>query len=166
MPQTPEQLARQDIDAKLAAAGWLVQRHADMNLAAGRGVAICEFPMKPGFGSADYLLYVDRKAVGAIEAKVDGALTGVEAQTGKYAAGLPDKLPAHRCPLPFLFEANAALTFFTNGLDPALAQLGIVADPVDQRFGPRKVEDPTAAGGRYRRLRKADCLETSGDICG
>ena len=119
MPPTPEQLARQDIDAKLVAAGWLVQRHADMNLAAGRGVAICEFPMKPGFGSADYLLYVDRKAVGAIEAKAHGTLAGVEAQTGKYAAGLPDKLPAQRRPLPFLFEANAALTFFTNGLDPA-----------------------------------------------
>ncbi|HRH88883.1 MAG TPA: DEAD/DEAH box helicase family protein, partial [Rubrivivax sp.] len=119
MPPTPEQLARQDIDTKLVAAGWLVQRHADMNLVAGRGVAVCEFPMKTGFGSADYLLYVDRKAVGAIEAKVGGALTGVEAQTGKYAAGLPDKLPAHRRPLPFLFEANATLTFFTNGLDPS-----------------------------------------------
>jgi type I restriction enzyme, R subunit len=36
----------------------------------------------------------------------------------KYAAGLPDNLPAHRRPLPFLFEANGSVTFFTNGLDP------------------------------------------------
>ena len=119
MPPTPEQIARQDIDAKLAAAGWIVQRHADMDLATGRGIAVCEFPMRVGFGKADYLLYVDRKAVGAIEAKAQGTLAGVEPQTAKYAAGLPDKLPAHRRPLPFLFEANAALVFFTNGLDPA-----------------------------------------------
>lgn len=34
--------------------------------------------MKPGFGFADYLLYLDRKAIGAIEAKPVGTLTGVE----------------------------------------------------------------------------------------
>jgi type I restriction enzyme R subunit len=45
-------------------------------------------------------------------------LTGVEPQSAKYAAGLPDNLPAHRRPLPFLFESNGAVTFFTNGLDP------------------------------------------------
>jgi type I restriction enzyme R subunit len=43
----------------------------------------------------------------------------VEAQSAKYAAGLPDNLPAHRRPLPFLFESNGSVTFFTNGLDPA-----------------------------------------------
>ena len=75
--------------------------------------------MKPGFGFADYLLYLDRRAVGAVEAKPHGTLTGVEAQSAKYAAGLPDNLPAHRRPLPFLFESNGAVTYFTNGLDPA-----------------------------------------------
>jgi type I restriction enzyme, R subunit len=77
-----------------------------------------EFAMKSGFGFADYLLYLDRKAVGAVEAKAEGTLTGVEAQSAKYAAGLPDKLPAHRRPLPFLFESNGSVTYFTNGLDP------------------------------------------------
>jgi type I restriction enzyme, R subunit len=42
----------------------------------------------------------------------------VEAQSAKYAAGLPDNLPAYRRPLPFLFESNGSVTFFTNGLDP------------------------------------------------
>lgn len=74
--------------------------------------------MKPGFGFADYLLYLDRKAVGAAEAKAKGTLTGVEAQSAKYAAGLPDNLPAHRRPLPFLFESNGSVIIFTNGLDP------------------------------------------------
>ena len=75
--------------------------------------------MKPGFGTADYALYLDRKAIGAIEAKAGGTLTGVEAQTAKYAVGLPDDLPAHHPPLPFLFESNGSVTYFTNGLDPA-----------------------------------------------
>ena len=119
MPETPEQKARLEIDDDLVAAGWLVQDRDELDLTAGRGIAVREFRLKQGFGFADYLLYVDRKAIGAIEAKADGTLTGVEAQSAKYAAGLPDNLPAHRRPLPFLFESNGAVTYFTNGLDPA-----------------------------------------------
>ncbi|MGC1885616.1 MAG: hypothetical protein WA709_05885 [Stellaceae bacterium] len=74
--------------------------------------------MKSGFGFADNLLYLDRKAVGAVEAKAEGTLAGVEAQSAKYAAGLPDNLPAHRRPLPFLFESNGSVIYFINGLDP------------------------------------------------
>ncbi len=118
MPATPEQKARQDIDVDLVASGWLVQDLKDIDLTAGRGIAVREFVMKSGFGFADYLLYLDRKALGAVEAKATGPLTGVEAQCAKYAAGLPDNLPAHRRPLPFLFESNGAVTYFTNGLDP------------------------------------------------
>jgi len=118
MPETPEQKARREIDADLTAAGWLVQSSDELDLTAGRGIAVREFQMKAGFGFADYLLYLDRKAVGAIEAKPEGTLTGVEAQSAKYAAGLPDNLPAHKRPLPFLFESNGSVSYFTNGLDP------------------------------------------------
>lgn len=118
MPETPEQKARRLIDEKLIAAGWLVQDRDQLDLTAGRGIAVREFPMKSGFGFADYLLYVDRKAAGAVEAKAQGALTGVEAQSAKYAAGLPDNLPAHHRPLPFLYESNGSVVYFTNGLDP------------------------------------------------
>jgi type I restriction enzyme R subunit len=118
MPETPEQKSRVLIDSDLKASGWLVQNRDELDLTAGRGVVVREFSMKTGFGFADYLLYVDRKAIGAIEAKAEGTLTGVEAQSAKYAAGLPDNLPAHRRPLPFLFESNGTVTFFTNGLDP------------------------------------------------
>ena len=95
-----------------------MQNRNDLDLTTGRGIAVREFPMKSGFGFADYLLYLDRKAIGAVEAKAGGTLTGVEAQSAKYAAGLPDNLPAHRRPLPILFESNGSVTFFTNGLDP------------------------------------------------
>ena len=67
---TPEQLARQNIDALLAQCGWIVQDRAEINLGAGRGVAVREFPLKTGF--ADYLLFVDRRPIGAIEAKAAG----------------------------------------------------------------------------------------------
>jgi type I restriction enzyme, R subunit len=119
MPETPEQKARREIDANLRAAGWAVQTRDELDLTAGRGVAVCEFPLKSGFGLADYLLYLDRKALGAVEAKAEGTLTGVEPQSAKYAAGLPDNLPAHRRPLPFLYESNGSVNYFTNGLDPA-----------------------------------------------
>jgi hypothetical protein len=69
MPTTPEDLARQRIDVLLRAAGWQVQNRQDANLAAGRGVAVREFPMKKGHGEADYPLFVDGAAAGAIEAK-------------------------------------------------------------------------------------------------
>jgi len=118
MPEGPEQKARREIDANLTAAGWIVQSLKELDLTAGRGVAVREFQMKSGFGFADYLLYLDRKAIGAVEAKAEGTLTGVEAQTAKYAAGLPNNLPAHIRPLPFLFESNGDVTYFTNGLDP------------------------------------------------
>jgi type I restriction enzyme R subunit len=67
---TPEQCARQNIDDLLDKCGWIVQDRAEINLGAGRGVAVREFPLKTGF--ADYLLFVDRRPIGAIEAKAEG----------------------------------------------------------------------------------------------
>ena len=119
MPETPEERARKEIDQQLTAAGWHVQSVQELDLTLNRGIAVREFPMKTGHGFADYLLYLDRKVTGAIEAKPGGTLTGVEAQSEKYAEGLPDNLPAHRRSLPFLFEANGSIVQFTNGLDPA-----------------------------------------------
>lgn len=103
MSPTPEQKARQDIDAALEAAGWVVQDRAEMNLAAGPGVAVRELKMAPGHGFADYLLFVNGKAVGVLEAKQAGyALTNVELQADKYATGLPAGLNPPAQPLPFL----------------------------------------------------------------
>lgn len=115
----PEQRAREAIDRLLQAAGWAVQDVAQAHLTAARGVALREFPLNPGHGYADYLLYVDGKACGVIEAKKHGStLTGVEAQSDRYLKGLPPGLPAWRRPLPFAFESTGIETHFTNGLDP------------------------------------------------
>ena len=118
-PNPTEASSRQTIDRLLTAAGWSVQDIAQANIHAARGVAIREFPLKSGFGFADYLLYVDGQAAGIIEAKRAGTtLIGVESQSARYAGGLPDDLPAWRRPLPFLYESTGVETRFTNGLDP------------------------------------------------
>ena len=114
---TPEEKARQEIDRQLAACGWLVQDHKAMNIMAGAGVAVREFPLKTGY--ADYLLYVDGKVIGPIEAKPEGhTLTGVEIQSSKYTLGLPDGIPYYRKPLPFAYESTGAVTQFTSSLEP------------------------------------------------
>lgn len=119
MPLTPEQLAREQIDQQLESAGWILQTVNTINLAAGRGVAVREFPMAQGHGTADYLLYVDRKALGVVEAKPEGpGLSGVEVQSEKYSTGLPQNLPAWSRPLPFVYQSTGAETYFTNLLDP------------------------------------------------
>ena len=83
MASEPE--ARAQIDRLLVAAGWHVQDPKAANLHAGLGVAIREFPLKDGHGFADYMLYVDGKAAGVLEAKKKGfTLSGVETQSDKY----------------------------------------------------------------------------------
>jgi len=115
----PEEEARREIDSSLENAGWVLQDRDQANVRAGRGVAIREFPLKAGHGEADYLLFVDGKAAGAIEAKPAGTtLTGVERQSEKYGAGLPDQIPRYLSPLPFLYESTGMETHFTNRLDP------------------------------------------------
>jgi type I restriction enzyme R subunit len=113
----PEQYARQTIDELLTMAGWKVQDRKRMNLGAGRGIAVREFSVITG--EADYLLFIDRKAVGVVEAKKMGTtLTGVEEQSGKYRRGIPAGLPAERVPLPFAYETTGIETRFTSYLDP------------------------------------------------
>ena len=115
----PEQQARENIDRLLEQAGWAVQNAGAINLYASAGVAVREFSLKPGHGSADYLLYVNRGAAGIVEAKPEGhTLVGVETQSEKYSTGLPDGLPAYRRPLPFLYQSTGVETRFTNLLDP------------------------------------------------
>jgi type I restriction enzyme R subunit len=119
MMNSPEQQARQRIDELLCAAGWMVQSRDAINLGASRGVAVREYPLQTGF--ADYLLFVDRQAIGAVEAKAVGTtLSGVESQSAKYSVGLPPALPRWRKdqPLPFLYESTGVETYFTNGFDP------------------------------------------------
>jgi type I restriction enzyme R subunit len=120
---TPEQRARVLIDEQLRSAGWHVCDATQLNLISHPASAVREVRMKRGHGQVDYLLYVDRRIVGVIEAKPVGTpLSGVEWQSAMYADGLD---PAQQLQavtvdgrLPFVFEASGTETHFTDGYDP------------------------------------------------
>jgi type I restriction enzyme R subunit len=103
----------------LERAGWVVQDYKAVNLYAGVGVAVRELPT--GVGPADYVLFVNRQAVGVIEAKKEGTtLSGVEPQTLKYQKNVHDALPAYLVDglLPFGYESTGVETYFTCRMDP------------------------------------------------
>src|SRR4051812_36141593 len=120
----PEQRARfERIDPLLRDAGWVVQRFKDMNLSAGRGVAVREFPTPSG--PVDYLLYVDRKAIGSLEAKKEGVtLTSVEPQSKRYSESFEQAATKHgypfwALPLPFHYMSTGYESAFVDLRDPA-----------------------------------------------
>ena len=116
--RTPEQKARAKIDAKLNQAGWKVQSKDKIDFSAGPGIAVREY--QTDIGPADYVLFVDREAVGVVEAKPEEwghKITTVENQSGAYAAA-ELKWVNNQEPLPFTYETTGVLTRFTNGRDP------------------------------------------------
>ena len=164
-----EQRARVLIDGQLSDAGWCVQSRADLNLFAGQGVAVREVIMTAGHGRADYLLYVDQRAVGVIEAKPEGTpLSGIEWQSAMYAEGLPAqvrlKALTREGRLPFVFEASGAETHFTNGFDPAPRARRVFGFPRPEtlarvlRDADADAEAPTWRG----KVRRMPALATAG----
>ena len=116
--QNPEQKARDNIDALLQQAGWVVQSAKKIDLNAGLGIAVREY--QTDVGPADYALFVDKKALGIVEAKKEDLahkITEVEEQTGGYAAARL-KWVNNKEPLPFLYESTGIITRFTDGRDP------------------------------------------------
>src|SRR5690606_23511905 len=89
--QTPEQQARTKIDQLLTEAGWVLQNRDEFDRNAALGVAVREFPLPAGF--CDYLLFVDGKAAGVIEAKKVGlTLSGAAEQAKRYMIEVPPHL--------------------------------------------------------------------------
>ena len=115
--QQPEAAAREDIDRQLMAAGWLIQDKKDLNLHASRGVAVRE--MQSHGGPADYILFVDGKALGVVEAKKEGTtLSAVAEQSARYTAAnhwIPQRWAD---PLPFTYESTGIETNFRDQRDP------------------------------------------------
>jgi len=84
------------------------------------GVAVRE--MDTDTGPADYMLFVDGKACGILEAKREGAdLGGVAEQSARYATSHTQHIerwvPEDQ-PLPFLFEATNHEIRFRDERDP------------------------------------------------
>lgn len=117
---TPEQKARENIDKQLQLAGWIVQDYKSINPSAGIGIAVREYPTESG--SADYILFIDRKPLGVIEAKKERiTLSAVHDQTTRYSA---DNLKFIRKDevLPFQYESTGNETYFTDARDPSPRQ--------------------------------------------
>ncbi len=115
--QNPEQISRDTIDKMLIDAGWLVQSKGKVDLSANKGVAVREY--QTDVGPADYVLFVERKPVGIIEAKREDEgfhITSVEDQSNEYAGAKLKYL--NNDPLPFIYESTGTLTRFTDKRDP------------------------------------------------
>ena len=113
----PEEKARQNIDQLLTTAGWVIQDREQMDLSESLGVAVREYPMSSG--TPDYLLFINRRAVGVVEAKPEGiTLSGVSEQTEKYLTGIPPFLLCYQKPLPFGYESTGVETYFRDLRDP------------------------------------------------
>jgi type I restriction enzyme R subunit len=115
--QDPEQIARDKIDRQLMDCGWIVQDKTKINLNAGTGVAVREY--QTDAGPADYLLFVDGKPAGVIEAKrkEEGhKLTIHEGQAEEYASAKLKFLNNER--LPFVYLGTGEVTLFADHRDP------------------------------------------------
>lgn len=113
----PEQIARVKIDSLLSEAGWVLQNRDQFNKSAALGVAVGEFSLPAG--PCDYLLFIEGKAAGVIEAKKTGVtLSGVAEQSQKYMARLPDHLARWDDTLRFDYEGTGDETFFRDMRDP------------------------------------------------
>ena len=110
-------MARMQIDTLLGAAGWAVQNIAELNLFASRGVAVRELASMGG--PADYVLFVDGKAIGIVEAKKEGTtLSAVAEQSTRYTTAknwIPQRWAD---PLPFTYESTGIETNFRDQRDP------------------------------------------------
>ncbi len=147
----PEDQARVRIDAMLERAGWVVQDYKAVNLYAATGVAVREVTTTAG--PADYVLFVDRQAVGVIEAKKKGTtLAGVEWQTAKYQANVADELPAYLVDgrLPFGYESTGSETFFTCWFDPQPTSRRVYWFHTPKTLGDMIENDHDGIGGSLR----------------
>lgn len=115
--QNPEQIARDRIDNQLTACGWIIQHKSKINLYAGIGVAVREYSTE--IGPADYVLFVDAKPVGIVEAKREEEghhLSVHEEQAEDYAAAKLKYLDNEK--LPFVYVSTGEVTTFTDFRDP------------------------------------------------
>jgi type I restriction enzyme R subunit len=136
----PEEHARQHIDELLEAAGWVIQDKKDFNLGASLGVVIRELPVSTG--APDYALFVNRQAVGVIEAKQQGTtLSGVEPQIEKYLRGLAEKMS--QSSVRFAYASTGIETVFFDTLDPEYKSRRVFAFHKPETFQAWLAEDET-----------------------
>ena len=111
----PEELARQHLDTQLGVAGWIVLPPS--SLTDSRPLSLCK--LSDDTSRADYVLYLDGKACGIIEAKrADHSLQGVQKQSATYATfrKWTETSTYWQNTLPFHVEANGRQITRSNRL--------------------------------------------------
>ena len=111
----PEQKARVKINQMLKDSGWTVVPRDDFTPDAVNAQAVEENLMK-GNLEADYILYLDGKAIAVLEAKREENKLGLEVaeQAQNYGNILPDWVQAWKTPLPFIFLCNGNTLLFKD----------------------------------------------------
>jgi type I restriction enzyme R subunit len=153
---TPEQRARQQIDAHLSACGWVVQDYKAVDFSAGRGIALREAPLKSG--TCDYLCCPQgRRRRRGQEARRSCRAWRASAHYGKNLRALssPSGLARYRS-----LESTGVETFFRDERDPEPRSRRVfsfhrpetfaawLAEPDTLRRVLRKCPSPTAAGAK------------------
>ncbi len=172
MNQTPEQKARDTIDRQLQASGWMVQDNNKINLQAGTGIAVREYLTDAG--PADYVLFVEGKPIGVIEAKRQEEghiLSSHEDQAEGYAAAKLKYLKNEK--LPFAYVSTGAVTRITDFRDPKPRARTVFSfhrpetlrdwlkRPKSLRASLHDLPELPAAGLRDCQTRAITCLEQS-----
>ncbi len=115
---TPEQKAREVINRMLNDAGWVIVDRASYSPGLS-AVAIEEGIMKGGL-EADYLLFLNGKAIGVLEAKREEVALSdiVVAQAENYTRKLPDWCSSWYETLPIIYLSNGKEILFRNASLP------------------------------------------------
>ena len=114
---TPEQRAREKIDKMLIDAGYVIQNYSEIDLSASPGVVVREF--RTFSGAADYIIFIERQAVGVIEAKEESkgaVLTTIAEQSKRYAESGLKKYPGTPI-IRFTYETTGVKTNFCDYAD-------------------------------------------------
>ena len=156
---TPEEKARVKIDQMFDEAGWkVVNREAyspTLTAAAIREALLL------GNNEADYLLFINGKAVGVLEAKreeIDVASDRVCEQAIRYTRYAPSYYQSYERPLPFIYQSNGNTTLFRDcrDEDSDYEELNRIHTPkeIAKMLG---IEDPYAGLPTLKKKGLRDC---------
>lgn len=111
---SPEEKARLKIDKQLNECGYVLQDMSEINPSASKGVIVREYPTDTG--PVDYLIFIDKKPVGVIEAKEinkgEKLVVEVEKQTNRYKNS---KFKYYDdVDIRFIYESTGEITRFTD----------------------------------------------------
>lgn len=131
---TPEEKARIKIDRWFADAGWKVINREEYEPTC-TAVAIREGLLENNL-EADYLLFINGKAVGVLEAKreeTDASAAKVCEQAARYAMRVPDIYQTYQKPLPFIFTSNGKELYFCDSREqgPGFKQIMVIPTPYE-----------------------------------